>query len=58
MSDAEATIRQSILEAHIETFQQEPEKIVDGMLKAIFSEPVRWSVRAYLKELGGQNEQG
>lgn len=51
MSDAEATVRQSILTGISDCgYGQTMEKTVDNIIKRLFEKPVRWSIEEYLKE--------
>lgn len=51
MSDAEATIRQSILTGMNDGgFGNTMEKRIDDIIKRLFEKPVRWSIEEYLKE--------
>lgn len=59
MTDAEATIRSSILDALLEIPETAkvispegvPEKVVTTVLDSIFASPVRWTVKVYAEEL-------
>jgi len=59
MTDAEATVRSSILNGLLEepavaaviSPEGVPERVVTAMLEAVFAAPVRWSVKCYAEEL-------
>jgi hypothetical protein len=50
MTDAEATIKQSILMGMTDEFRATPEKTVDNILKRLFEPHVIWSIKEYLIE--------
>ena len=55
MSDAEATIRKSILYGMAERNTKHEinteEEAVSAVMECVFAEPVRWAVIVYLREL-------